>query len=369
MLAVLLAVGLAVDVSHLYVAGAELQNAADAAALAGASALNSNANGITVAVDRAVAAMNKYEFDKVSITIERDDVMFAVNLSEFDPDGSGGLTEAQAFADPDEIRFVKVKIPEKSVNVFFAGIALGSNIANMTREAVAGQSVAINYFCNVAPLSVVQDDITHAPLNVSPGCANNTEFTPGCTYTIRLAPSNSVSAGNYLILAIGSDRGGSDVRERLALGTDNCYTFGDTVLTEPGVTAGPVRQGLNTRFDIYQGGNLDPSQYPPDINIMENILYEQYGDPDYQQAPTHPGVLDRRVILIPIINLSEYDQGRNEVRIFRIGAFFLKRSVDNGNGGDIVAEYIDERIVIGDGGHDPDGDAGDPNLTVPVLYR
>ena len=45
MLAVLLAVGLGLDISHFYLAKAELQNAADAAALAAASGLNSNASG------------------------------------------------------------------------------------------------------------------------------------------------------------------------------------------------------------------------------------------------------------------------------------------------------------------------------------
>ena len=47
MLTFLLAVGLCVDFSHFYVVHAELQNAADASALAGASALNSSPAGIT----------------------------------------------------------------------------------------------------------------------------------------------------------------------------------------------------------------------------------------------------------------------------------------------------------------------------------
>jgi len=53
MLSALLAVGLGVDISRFYLAKAELQNAADAAALAGASALNSTPFGITDAVARA----------------------------------------------------------------------------------------------------------------------------------------------------------------------------------------------------------------------------------------------------------------------------------------------------------------------------
>src|SRR5262245_15010761 len=111
MVALLLAVGLAVDISHLYLVGTELQNAADASALAGASALNSDASGIKSAVDRAVEKMNKYEFNGIDVAIGRTDVRFAVDLSEFDPEGSGGKTEDDPGIDPPKVRFVQVKIP------------------------------------------------------------------------------------------------------------------------------------------------------------------------------------------------------------------------------------------------------------------
>ena len=51
--------GLAIDISHLYLAGTELQNAADAAALAGASALDGTSGGVTAAADRALSTLNK----------------------------------------------------------------------------------------------------------------------------------------------------------------------------------------------------------------------------------------------------------------------------------------------------------------------
>ena len=79
MLALLLAVGLGVDISHLYLAKTDLQNAADASALAGASALNSSASGITEAATRAVTAMNNYEFNKSgtpNVTFPRANVLF-----------------------------------------------------------------------------------------------------------------------------------------------------------------------------------------------------------------------------------------------------------------------------------------------------
>ena len=88
MLSFLLAVGLGLDISHLYLAKNELQNAADAAALAGASGLNFDASGIATATSRAVAAMNKYEFNNSNISFTAANVRFARNLSDF-TNGSG----------------------------------------------------------------------------------------------------------------------------------------------------------------------------------------------------------------------------------------------------------------------------------------
>src|SRR5919199_1207038 len=75
MLSILLAVGLGVDISRFYLTKNELQNAADAAALAGVSALNTSAAGITKAVDRAVASMNNYDFNKTGVTFPRSNVL------------------------------------------------------------------------------------------------------------------------------------------------------------------------------------------------------------------------------------------------------------------------------------------------------
>jgi hypothetical protein len=383
MVAVVLAVGLSVDIGHFYTVAAELQSAADAAALAGASALNSGPSGITLAVDRAVNSMNKFEFNKTSVTINRADVLFAVNLATFD--SGGGMSEATA-SDPlnaPNIRFVQVTIPPKAVDVYFAVSVLG-NTVDISKRAVAGQSVSLNYFCNIAPLSVVQDDSVQnpVPLNVNAGCPNQTQYTPGCTYIVRLSGGNHVTPGNYLILDLPIDvgcGGACEVRRLLARGSQECYSLNDTFDTKPGVSAGPVAQGLNTRFDLY-GANLTPALHPPDKNVMgrnpaQEITYANYtsGDPAYFQAPPNNpqyGVGDRRVLIIPIMNLSQFDNGKTtNLQAVAFGAFFMTKVAD-GNNGDIRLEYIGQRTVFGDGGYDPTIAAGpNPSLTVPVLYR
>src|SRR5688500_16486695 len=73
-----LLVGLCIDVSRIYMVRAELQNAADAAALTAARELNAGTGGIDDAVTRANAIVNTRGFNKVGVTV--DSVEFATSL-------------------------------------------------------------------------------------------------------------------------------------------------------------------------------------------------------------------------------------------------------------------------------------------------
>ena len=139
-----------------------------------------------------------------------------------------------------------------------------------------------------------------------------------------------------------------------------------SVDTKPGANTGPVKQGINTRFDEY-GSQVDPLTMPPDTNVKENITYTQYRSGSPSQTPSHTGVEYRRVVIIPIVKLAEYDQGRGTVTFNRFGVFFLQSKVA-GNG-DLRAEYIDDVVVAGKGGYDPNGGPSNSRLAIPVLYK
>jgi len=353
MLAILLAVGLGVDISRFYLTKAELQNAADAAALAAVSALDTSPNGIHKAVDRAVASMNKYDFRTTPVSFPRANVVFAKNLND-DPYMSEASAAVATTAK--DIRFVKVTTDPSAVPVSFAISVLGTS-QNQVTTATAGYSVPLNRFCNFLPVSVID---------------YGTPMTPGQTYTFRAGPTGSISPGNYQILAVAGS-GGQDVRVGLAAGVDRCASPGEeyAVDTKTGVTAGAVRQGLNTRFDEYQTSQVSPDEMPPDSNIKEGIKHGDYINPpssDYIQTPSHPGIAGRRVVVIPIVKEGEYDQGRNVVKFNRFGLFFLKTKVGGGNGGEMEAEYIDVPL-LGQGGYDPNGAPTNGLMAVPVLYK
>ena len=413
-----LAVGLGADLSHLYMVRNELQNAADAAALAGASALLlTQAERIPTAQERAIDTLNKnkynfnsQQFEEVTPKEEQGPlVTYAVNLN-------GPYVSAAAAAGMNNIRFVKVITPTVNVNVFFSIPILGL-ARSMTATATAGLSVETNVLCNFIPIAVVEGafgggkgwmdfngdgvkdyatDCTPPP--GSPVCDPNTKFCPGCRYKMMAGPGKwqDTSPGDYQALDDGS--GANAVKYAIAGGASKCLTTNDEAVfiteTQPGRMTGPVQKGLNTRFDDYKafgggstvtiGGETKPIEdaFPPDPNIYENqpknknapyngITFNTYTNAVAPSTnwlnPTHTASPHRREILMPIINESEFQAGKDEVKFSKFGKFFMNRSVGGiPSSPEIYVEFLEP--AFGSGGFDPNGGPTSP-IVVPVLYR
>ncbi len=308
-----LAVGLSVDLSHLYSVKNELQNAADAAALAGASALLlPDENKIATATDRAVETLNKnkYNFNNdqfVDIMAKADQralVEFAVNLD-------GPYVDEESAMDMDQIRFVRVKTPTVPINIFFSIPILGLS-RTMTTTATAGLSVNSNVFCNFVPIAVIEgafggglgwmdtngdgtknyDDDCNPPPGAEE-CDPSVKFCPGCKYKMVAGPGawQDSSPGNYQALDAGA--GAKDLKLAIAGGTTNCITSNDDAVfvteTEPGRMTGPITKGLNTRFDIYKVKDC-----PPGITCSnfggENVTINGVTKPVAEAFPPDPNI-------------------------------------------------------------------------------
>jgi Flp pilus assembly protein TadG len=428
-----LAVGLGVDLSHLYLAKTELQNAADAAALAGASALKLSATEkIPAAETRAIQILNlnKYNFNNRTFGAAAGQ-----NLIEFSRNLDGEYKVPGAM-DPDEkaeARFIRVTTPSVPINTFFAIPILGFSKA-LNAKATAGLSVPGNLSVCPAPLSAVscppsdttcslcdQSDPLYPNCTASkywgkcPGgdphalqtvtrngpddpdgngtCDPKKEFCKRCTYNIRSGPTGGggPSAGNFQVLRCAGN-GANAVKQALAAYGTNCQcdlvSPGDEVETQTGELAGAVRAGLNVRFDEYGGGlNYGPGTVP-DTNIeqgsstgtgnnqvWDGISWEQYQGksnpviPPRAPSTGHAGVANRRVLVIPIIPMTEFtdETGNQIVRMSSLAGFFMRAQVSDGTGGDIQVEYIGDEIT-GVIGFDPN-DNNVTNIVTPVLYR
>lgn len=432
-----LAVGLGVDLSHLYLAKTELQNTADAAALAGASALKLSATEkIPAAVDRAIQIMNvnKYNFnnrnyvDTMSLADQENLVEFSKNL-----DGTYKTEAAMTAEEKADARFIRVTTPSVPINTFFAIPILGFSKA-LNAKATAGLSVPGNLSVCPAPLSAVTcppNDPTCSLCDSSdplyPNCTSSKywgncggadphalqtvtvngpddpdgngvcdpkkEFCKRCTYNIRSGPASGQgpSAGNFQVLRCAGN-GANAVKQALAAYGTNCQcdlvSPGDEIETQTGELAGAVRAGLNVRFDEYGGGLTYGPDTRPDTNIeqgsshdtgnnqwFDGISWEQYqGKSNPVIAPRapsagHDGVANRRVLIIPIIPMTEFtdETGNQIVRMSSLAGFFMRAQVSDGTGGDIQVEYIGDDIT-GVIGFDPN-DNNITNIVTPVLYR
>jgi Flp pilus assembly protein TadG len=132
--------GLALDLGSTYNLKTELQNAADAAALAGAKDLNGTTTGINnaVASAKALAASNKYGYS-TSLVLADADIGFAS-----DPDAATWLNVGAAQGAPAGLLFIKVTTPTKSRNNWFIPVAGGPATSTVATYAVAGRfSIAI----------------------------------------------------------------------------------------------------------------------------------------------------------------------------------------------------------------------------------
>lgn len=410
-----LAVGLGVDLSHFYLAKTEMQNAADAAALAGASALTlPNPDRITTAVDRAVEILNsnKYNFNNKTYDVDRASlcgtgqacIMFAEDL-----DGTY-VNEADATADPEDIRFIRVTTPAKSVSVIFASPILGS-VLSLNAKATSGLSRPGSAEYCPFPLSAVQcgptnpscefnsnfwGDCGDPPITgTSPAkpprhfyddgtsCDPTREFCKECVYTVRSAGASGPSPGNLGILGCagsGCDR----VRDALKAYGDSCEcgltSEGDSIPVQTGACAGPISDGLNVRFDRYQPGGpmAYSSDFPPDLNVAQGspigppgnqtwpgISYADYltGTPLVPPATGHDGVHERRILVLPITYVEDWPTGSSgNVTARGFGAFFMRNQAV-GTNGDVKLEYTGENVTGVTGG------TGTSNIVTPVLYR
>lgn len=357
MLALILATGLAVDISHFYTAKAELQTAADAAALAAAGQLNSTKGGIKMAVTEGTKALNEYDFSK-PVTLTSANFTFATNLN-------GTYVDfATAQTSPDTVRFVKVVVPPQAVGVTFSQMVLGGT-KDVGATATGGMSVGLTMNKFYTAFTFVET--AAAPL------------TRGTSYSLAPKAYNDSSPNSYRVLTLADGSAGSPL---VLTGPIHAYGYSQggykvaqlSATSPAGNLTAPsmcrsAQVGVNTRFGDYTvHPNVNATDEPPDLIVQENITFDQYNNmlADPAVTKTTGGVKNRRVITLPIVDQTDYNTTTRNVTGDRLGAFFIKKKV--GTSCALEVEYIGEPLAVPMGTYTP-GEPQAHELTVPVLYK
>lgn len=146
--------GLALDLSQTYDRKTELQNAADAAALAGAKELKGTPEGIDLAVTKAQAIARLHKF-KFGTSILLDDAAITFSGSPDTPDADWlGIGAAQA--DPGGLYFIKIDTRDGNngkygeVNTYFMHVLPASAATTNT----FGRAVAGRFSVGITPIGV-----------------------------------------------------------------------------------------------------------------------------------------------------------------------------------------------------------------------
>ena len=355
-LLLLVMVGFALDVSRIYLVRAELQNAADAAALTAARELNGGTGGIDKSFNQAtnVIANNRGLQTKTNVTITS--VEFAVSLN------GTYMNVSAAKAVAANIKFVRVTTESTSSAILFAAHVLGTSHAE-SRQAVAGMSVPLAGLCDFYPAAV--------------GLANPSP-TPG-PMTLKFAQGSGSTATindkDYIVLDVDCISGNGETETaKLAAGEPcACNKLGDFLHMTPSSNFGnggrAAGDGMNTRFGVYANGygnSLTASAYASDTNVSETITATQYEN----SFPT-PGN-GRRIVIAPIIFAPKSYPANTDGQILGWGKFFLKKKMFTPNGncannppcGYMEVEYMGQAEVGATGAV-----ACSAGLTTAVLYQ
>lgn len=308
----------AIDSSVMLATRTQLQVAADAAALAGASGLidGDQILATTRAIDYASFNSAMLTTGSAPVVITDADVTFpAADIVR--------VTTHRTMATGDPLRMFFRRVVDPAVG----------NQADVTAVAAAQAFDVCASRC-VKPWSVpdrwgdtdgdgefdadevydpegtgyVAPNDVGAPIVLKVGSPQGT-IAPGIYFPICLPPIDS-EYGSPLT-------GAAWYREWIA----ECCPFpvevGDRLLVEPGNMVGPTRQGVEDLIALDPNARWD--------NSSNTIVSSDFG-----RSP--------RIVLVPFFDPTLPPQsGRNEVTITKIGAFFLE---DTAGGGDVIGRYI-----------------------------
>ena len=305
--------GVAFDYARLASLDTELQDAADQAALAGATQLDGKADAATRAIAAAqglLANESRFGNDSCGVTIEtgvsnaactaggatsRVRITFFPTKADAEADTNGFVGTATNGV---SAKFIKVEVAERRARYALTPIAAAFASGSLGAEATAGLGSAI---CKIPPLMMCnpQETSTNKDFDAAAYKGIGIQLVEGGGGGAAWAP------GNFGYLQTGLGSGASVLEYALGANTPpgNCLAT-DGVTTKPGESTS-VTDAINTRFDIYENGltnSCTGSTCAPSNNVRKDVVrpagstnfgYQTGNDPwdlpDVQYLPADTG--------------------------------------------------------------------------------
>jgi Flp pilus assembly protein TadG len=289
---------LAVDASRLMVVQTQMQDAADALALAGAAELDRRPDSII----RAQAAIHDLVANPVrGAGIDRVaevagiDFLRSLPLSDDLPVTSANLTD-----DPTLAAYVQVTVKPVALGMIFPMSLMPEHrTVGIGAQAVAGYDQIV---CNAAPVFVCNpyETVGMTYFQATEALVAADQASAPHSRLVRLARSqlnSGYGAGDfgYLAPATGTlpasacgPGGEGGIPQALAASTVRACFRLSGVRVVPSDDQ-PAMDGLNTRFDLYANGFRSCHEYPPDINVRKGYTASHDVDWCDNAIPANPG--------------------------------------------------------------------------------
>lgn len=261
---------LAVDIGRLYSLQTQLQNAADAAALAAAAELDGREDAIARA-DAAIANLlaNEQSFGNVGrADVAVGTVRYLTSVPASDAAPLTAFTTDAASA-----RFVEVDVTPVRLDFIFP-IVGGLNGGDTRAAAVAGRTEVA---CSFVPLFICNPFEGNNAQSLYQAAQNDLERRR--QYILKFGPGNGGNhqwgPGNFGYLEAQGGGGASAIADEIASGSPSqCFAFAGADVQPGNKTS--VNRGVNVRFDMYEGSmkkNRGNSAYRPALNTVRGYTY------------------------------------------------------------------------------------------------
>lgn len=355
------ATALAVDVGYFYYVQSQMQNAVDAAALAGAQGMiadpgNTSDSGRAKQLAIAAAAQNRMA-DRI-ITLSPAEITFP----------RGHIIRVQMtrpirtfFGRVLGVKFVNARVHASAIIVPVRGVAGGSRGGGMRPWSILDQ-FGHGALC-VPPNDAEVNVKPHGPFKSTPhtwngvtvasdhyvspydaqfdgqdlssesDCARVTGLIVPRDVTgavIRLKDGDPRVPGNFGLVAFAG-RGANNYRHWIVNGYDGLVQVGDTLETEPGNKTGPTAQGVEALIAL-----------DPDARMVRNAAGRWV-----VMSSRYPLNESPRIVPIPLYSVfTAPDHGRTTFQVTNIASFFVEGS----SGHEVWGRFVQTRARNGQAG-------------------
>ncbi len=240
--------GLGLDSGRMFIVKSEMQNAADACALAAASALNGGANSLDIAEARGITAgtNNFMDFQKKQL----DTTSFITNSTVTFSDTLDGTYVSKVSATPGTTRYAQCIVDGPGVGFFIFPIVNAIAPGTVGQKVIGARAVATldpSTSACVLPLGICTNGSSTAPWGFTVGEWLAGRSTAGDGWT-----------GSYKWLSLSDDYDTVPEMAALISGTGACalptlVPGTSTIATKTGQIQS-FEDDWNTRFGVWKGG-------------------------------------------------------------------------------------------------------------------